>query len=580
MAGLIPQSFLDDLLARADIVAVIGSRVHLKKMGANWMGRCPFHEEKTPSFSVSPAKQIYHCFGCGKGGNVLSFLMEFERLSFAEAVAGLANQLGMTIPETTAKSSYTSRFKELYAANEAVQERFVHALRNATVAIDYLQKRGFTGKICRDFGIGYAATWKSLEPLYRGNYALKKALLEVGVLIENHGRTYSRFGTRITFPIRNQRGQLIGFGGRTVSGEGAKYLNSPESLIFHKGEELYGLFEALKAGKHPYLMVVEGYLDVVSLAQFGFAHAVATLGTAITARQVQCLLKYTTQVIFCFDGDEAGRKAAVRALGNILPYLRDGVEAKFLFLPEGEDPDSLIRKIGLSDFEIFVRDQTVALSDFLLNYLDGQVSLSSFAGKARFVKLAAELLRNMPHGIYYRLLVESIADKVKLPVGEIERAMEDVSSKVGDEGIVKCRENSVFLVPSLRRLLTILLNFPQFIATSAEMPMLLEKSLPIAGIEMLNELISLVSRFPELTTGSILEHFRGKPQERLWHKLAEEEILLTEEALAKEVAGICNSLSKMGKELEVAALLKAANMRTLTDGERRKLQNLIASLKQ
>ncbi|HKJ77760.1 MAG TPA: DNA primase, partial [Gammaproteobacteria bacterium] len=355
MAGRIPQSFIDDLLSRVDIVEVIDARVPLKKAGRDYAACCPFHDEKTPSFTVSPTKQFFHCFGCGAHGTALGFLMEYDHMGFVEAVEELAAKQGLEIPyEGGAPAAGPGRdLKPLYDLLGQADRYFRHQLRNhpaAAKAVDYLKGRGVSGEVAAAFGLGYAPPgWDGLlQALGRDDGALKR-LVEVGLLIEREEdrRRYDRFRDRVIFPIRDPRGRTVGFGGRVLGDDKPKYLNSPESEVFHKGRELYGLYEAQQAVRRPErLLVVEGYMDVVALAQHGIANAVATLGTAATADHLQRLFRVTGEVVFCFDGDEAGGKAAWRALENAMPQMRDGRQVRFMFLPQGEDPDSLVRAIG------------------------------------------------------------------------------------------------------------------------------------------------------------------------------------------------------------------------------------------
>src|SRR5210317_1706727 len=394
MAGRIPQSFIDELLNRVDIVDLIDARLQLKKAGREYQACCPFHNEKTPSFTVSPGKQFYHCFGCGAHGSAISFLMEYDNLAFPEAIEELARSVGMEVPRESGSQAPQAEQQRTdhYALLERVDHFYRSQLRQhaqADKAVAYLKDRGLSGEIAQTFGLGYAPPgWDSLLKQF-GDPESQRLATELGLLVEkDDGGRYDRF--------RDRRGRCIGFGGRVLGDEKPKYMNSPESPVFHKGRELYGLFEARKANqKLERLLVVEGYMDVVALAQFGLTNAVATLGTATTPEHLERLYRTVSEVVFCFDGDAAGRRAAWRALENALPVLRDGREARFLFLPEGEDPDSLVRRIGAETFRKKTVE-SVPLSRFFYESLSQQVDTDSVDGRARLVELAKPLLQKLP----------------------------------------------------------------------------------------------------------------------------------------------------------------------------------------
>ena len=409
MAGRIPQSFINDLLDRTDIVDVIQRRMTLKKTGKNYSGLCPFHDEKTPSFSVSPDKQFFHCFGCQESGTALGFVMQFDRLEFPEAVEVLARDLGLEVPREDGGAPQRKVDPTLYDVLERAEKFYRSELRNHPVAIEYLKSRGLTGEVARDFGIGYAPdAWQGLIDALGG---LKSQLLVATGMANksDKGRLYDRFRDRIMFPIRDTRGRVIGFGGRTLGpADGPKYMNSPETEIFHKGEELYGLYEARKALRNiDRLIIVEGYMDVVALAQHGVANAVATLGTASGTQHFQKIYRYTDEVVCCFDGDDAGRAAAWKALENALPVLNEHRQLKFAFLPDGEDPDSLVRTQGRDQF-VKIMDNALPGMEFLLQRLAVGLDMESVDGRARFNGLAGPYLDKMADGILKDLLRERI----------------------------------------------------------------------------------------------------------------------------------------------------------------------------
>ena len=441
MAGLIPQAFIDNLLNRADIIDVIDKRVPLKKSGKNYSACCPFHQEKTPSFSVQPDRQFYYCFGCGAAGNAIGFIMNFEQVDFPQAVENLAKENGLEVPreESPAAAQKHSENAKLYEVLEQASNYYQQQLRHhkdREQPIAYLKARGLSGAIAKDFNIGYApAGWDNLITELGVDETTVASLAKSGMLIEKERSPdatkakearehYDRFRHRIMFPIRDARGRTIAFGGRVLGDDKPKYLNSPETPVFHKGSELYGLYEAKKAGnKHTQLLVVEGYMDVIALAQAGIRNAVATLGTATGAYHLQRLFRMVSQVVFCFDGDQAGRTAAWRALEASLPEMQDGRQVKFLFLPEGEDPDTLVRKIGFDKFNQVIADAT-PLEAFFFDKLSVDIDVDSIEGKAKLSKLAKPLLKLLPHGVYGQLMKDKLAQLMGIGGEALEKLME------------------------------------------------------------------------------------------------------------------------------------------------------------
>ncbi|MDH3895499.1 MAG: DNA primase, partial [Chromatiales bacterium] len=378
MAGLIPQDFIDDLIARADIIEVVGRRVQLKKAGREFKACCPFHDEKTPSFTVSPGKGFYHCFGCGAHGTAIGFLMEFDHMSFVEAIESLAGSMGVDVPRSESDKP-ARRYDELFSLLDTIARHFQDCLKDSPTAVEYVKNRGIDGSTAKRFGIGYAPDgWSNVLDKFGKSTEAAQRLLATGMIIEkDNGKHYDRFRDRIMFPIRDARGRTIGFGGRTLGDGEPKYLNSPETVLFHKGRELYGLYEARQALRNiEQLVVVEGYMDAVALARHGIDFAVATLGTATTSDHLNRLFQLTENVCFAFDGDRAGRKAAWRALENALPQIREGRQIRFMFLPEGHDPDSYVNEFGTDAF-LKALDEGLALSEFLIKELAGQVDMSS-----------------------------------------------------------------------------------------------------------------------------------------------------------------------------------------------------------
>lgn len=438
MAGLIPQSFIDDMLDRLDIVDVVDSRVKLKKTGKNYSACCPFHDEKTPSFTVSPDKQFYYCFGCGASGNALGFVMDYERLSFPEAVESLARLTGLEVPrevQTEAQEKREQEKRSIYTLLEKADGFYQQQLRHHPskhLAVNYLKNRGLDGKTAKTYGVGFAPPgWDNLLKSLAHNDEDKHLLIEGGMLIhqEQEKKLYDRFRHRIMFPIRDTRGRVIGFGGRVLGDDKPKYLNSPETPVFHKGQELYGLYEARLAYRElPRLLVVEGYMDVVSLAQFGIGYGVATLGTACGPDHLDRAFKYTNEVVFCFDGDKAGRSAAHRALEASLDTMTDGRTVKFLFLPEGEDPDTLVRQIGPEKFERMI-ELAVPFEDYLFDAVAEGLNIRTMEGRATFSKRAAPLLERLPKGVFRELMFESLATRTGLNRNILQELIQEQQSK-------------------------------------------------------------------------------------------------------------------------------------------------------
>jgi DNA primase len=583
MTGRIPHAFIDDLLTRTDIVDVIDSRVPLKKAGREYKACCPFHNEKTPSFTVSQVKQFYHCFGCGAHGSAISFLMEYEHMEFVEAVEELAHIAGLEVPREAAPGSAPpSSSQPLYALLEEVSRYYQQQLRThpqAARAVEYLKRRGLTGDVAARFDIGFAPPgWDNLAKALGRDTSSRAALLQTGLLIERNGSgAYDRFRDRIQFPIRDRRGRTVGFGGRVLGDDTPKYLNSPESLIFHKSRELYGLYEARKALRHlERILVVEGYMDVVALAQFGIDYAVATLGTATTPDHLERLYRTVPEVVFCFDGDRAGRAAAWRALEIALPVLIDGREARFLFLPEGEDPDTLVRKIGKEEFEQGIMN-SVHLSDFLFDHLSSQVDTASIDGRARLVDLARPLLSRLPDSIFRQLMLERLAqiartDSLRL-AGRLDKPAENRAG-AATSAPVSAHPSGGGKSP-VREAIAMLLHQPD-LALKIEPPPIREPD-AIPGVSLLLELLELLQRQPGLNTGAVLEHWRGREESRYLHKLAQWTPLTENLDLAAEVRGHLTRITHRITEMRIGELLDAERHRTLNEVEKQELKALFQS---
>ncbi|TCO82221.1 DNA primase [Plasticicumulans lactativorans] len=515
MAGRIPQDFLDQLLARVDIVEVVDSRVMLRKSGREFAACCPFHNEKTPSFYVSPTKQFYHCFGCGVHGNAIDFLMAYEHLAFPEAVEELARLVGLEIPRE-AHPAQERPDDDLLAWVDAADRWFQRQLRahpERQRAIDYLRGRGLSGEIAKAYGIGFAPPGRdALSTALRARGAALRALIAAGLVADREGgEPIDRFRDRIMFPIRDRRGRTIAFGGRILGDGQPKYLNSPESPVFHKGQELYGLYEARTSLRSiPRLLVVEGYMDVIMLAQHGVRYAVATLGTSTTSEHTERLFRITREVIFCFDGDRAGREAAWRALENVLPHLREGRQVGFLFLPEGEDPDSLVRREGREAFERRL-GEAAPLGDYLVAHLEAQVdNLDSVDGHARLLELAKPLLERMPDTPLREMLVQRIG--AGSLVHRFTRLQQTAPGGGTPAGRVDHRRTPV------RHAIALLLSHPE-LATQVDVPPGLEHA-PLPGIKLLTELLEMLRGNPHLPLGVLLERYdRGTTERHVLERL-------------------------------------------------------------
>jgi DNA primase len=537
MAGKIPQHFIDDLLSRVDIVELIDGRVPLKKAGREYHACCPFHNEKTPSFTVSATKQFYHCFGCGAHGTAIGFLMEYDHMEFVEAIEELAKHVGVEVPREVSenRARQDKSAPDLYelmqrAANFYSQQLRLHPDSNPAVA--YLKGRGLSGEVARDFGIGYAPPgWDNLFKALGGQNP--QLLITAGLLVEKEGgKRYDRFRERIMFPIRDRRGRVIGFGGRVLNDDKPKYLNSPETPIFHKGHELYGLYEARQAHRElPRLLVVEGYMDVVALAQYGIRYAVASLGTAVTPEHIEQLFRACDEVVFCFDGDRAGRDAAWRGLEVALPHMRDGRRLRFMFMPDGEDPDTLVRQIGAEAFEQQL-SQAQPLDEFLIEQFKQQGDFKRMDGQARLVEQSRPLLGKLPEGVYRHKLLERLAPLANIAPERLAQLLglggNNSTAAAPARRTAPARPGAGKQQPSqLRHAISLLLQHPQLAATAGEPQRF--NALQQPGIALLIELLELLQANPHLSTAALLEHWRGRDEERHLFTLAQRELLLDAE---------------------------------------------------
>ena len=594
MAGLIPQSFIDNLLSRTDIVDVVDQRVPLKKQGNNYTACCPFHQEKTPSFSVNQERQFYYCFGCGVGGNAIGFIMDYEKIDFPIAVEALAKDLGLEVPHEESQTQQTkakidpSLYDVLSEANHYYQTQLRKHPQKQTV-VNYLKNRGLTGKVAAKFSIGFAPPgWQNLLKELGTDKNKQKLLLEAGLtLARNKDRSqsksqgrgsdrdfYDRFRDRIMFPIRDSRGRVIAFGGRVLGDEKPKYLNSPETSIFQKSSELYGLYELKKSrDKIDKIILVEGYMDVIALSQMGITNAVATLGTATNVRHLNKIFKQVSEIVFCFDGDEAGSKAAWRALETALPLMHDGRQVKFLFLPSGEDPDTYVRSIGQAHFLKKV-NKAKPLEDFLFEHLLADLDTTTGEGKARLSNLAKTHLNKIPDGIYSRLMFEKLADLIGLPAQSIaqlfsneespkhrsvSRDPKEVSHDDGSQYTAAKPPSSKKAInfhqkPASIKAIELLLQKPEIALSLTKDIQVLTKA-EDEGRKLLLSLIEMVRGDPRTDVYTILGYCYGSELGNQFTQIFGDEKITPKEGLEEEFIQIVdNILSDMNKTIELLEL--------------------------
>ncbi len=571
MAGHIPESFIDELLARTDIVELINARVPLKKLGRNFVACCPFHDEKTPSFTVSPAKQLYHCFGCGASGSAIRFLMEYDRLTFPEAVEALAAHCGLQMPQglnfqetEDAKRQYQ---QALYQLNQEVAAFYARQLQEPSgqAAVDYLRRRGVDGKTVRRYGLGYAPSgWETLVRRFKVELLEQAGLVSV----KEGGRSYDRFRHRLMFPIRNRRGQVVGFGGRALDeAQSPKYLNSPETDIFNKSREVYGLYEALQTGGRPQrILVVEGYLDVIALAQYGIPHAVAILGTAVTSEHTRLLFHYVEELMFCFDGDAAGYKAAWRALEAVLPQLEAGRKVSFLWLPQGEDPDSLIRKEGAEEFMRRMR-QAEPLSAYFFRALSEGLNLSHLEDRLALRERARPLLQRLPNGEFRRMMQSRLAELARSPAVE-KQALQNQSGQ---------RLPSLSQPSLEERIAALLIHHPQMFTC---LPIEFLKAARAGRYgELLTQLLTVVEAIEDPTPESIAAKLPSSPHgARLQELLSQKELQILKEP-EEELREAIAFLEQKAQRARLKALTLKADTQGLSEAEKAELRSLMASLR-
>ena len=573
----LPDDFIEEVLARTDLVALVSARVPLKRSGKNFSACCPFHKEKTPSFTVSPDKQFYYCFGCGANGNAISFLRDYEHKHFVDAVSVLAQAAGLALPnESPSSQQRTQTTRHLYEMLAQAQQYYSEQLSNPSVhqrAIQYLKKRQITNLIAKEFGLGYAPEgWDNLKTaLVHSNKELNDAL-EAGLLVQKEDRFYDRFRDRIMFPIRDQRGRTIAFGGRVLGDDKPKYLNSPETPLFQKSNELYGLFEVLQAKqKLKKILIVEGYIDVIALAQHHIRFAVAMLGTATSTAHLERLFRHVPELIFCFDGDDPGRKAAARALDVVIPCLKDGRQVRFLFLPEGEDPDTLVRKEGKELFNARI-DKAQPISEFLFAHLSEDLDLSSMDGRSRMATLALPQLARLPGGFLQELMIEHLAELTRIDSQTLKQQLQHegknketvvegahpaavarkpalvVNNHVPNRNKFAGQENSVPAenVQSLaltHKIIRLLLQLPQQAQLIAMPNELREVDLPHTNL--LIAMLECFKKMPTMSTAALLGHWHDTREGNTLAGLAAQEFLLCDSHAELEISEALHQLRKL-----------------------------------
>ncbi|APD85127.1 DNA primase [Alteromonas sp. Mex14] len=586
MAGKIPRDFIDDLLSRTDVVDVVDSRVKLKKAGKNYQACCPFHNEKSPSFTVSQDKQFYHCFGCGAHGNAISFIMEFDRLEFVEAIEELARYHGLEVPREKGSRPAMSEEKKQqqqddYAVMEQVARFFQHQLRqngNSKKAIDYLKNRGLSGDIVKQWEIGYAPdSWDALLNTFGKDPQRIKQLIDLKLVNRNdQGRTYDFFRDRIMFPIRDKRGRVVGFGGRVLDDGGPKYLNSPETRIFHKGSELFGFYSARQNNRNlDTVVIVEGYMDVVALSQFDINIATAALGTATTPEHIQMLVRATSHIVCCYDGDRAGREAAWRALENALPALKDGVRLSFLFLPDGEDPDTMVRQIGKEAF-MGMLDEAMPLSRFFFENLLKTHNVGSPEGKIALKKAALPLIESTLGEDQKQMLLEELAKHT----GEFDRfkLQQDITrANQGSKQAYSPSRNQVNKpkLSPLRMLIRLLIDKPALASICEDVQIDIFAGSTAAGMDLLRDVHRYCLANPKAKTAQLVENFRDHPHSSTIAKLLLQEHLVKDEDAERVYNDSFARLLDGHFDSRIETLISRSRVQPLTQAEKQELNLLM-----
>ena len=581
MSERIPQDFIDDLIERADVSEVIGKRVEIKKAGKEYKACCPFHNERTPSFTVSPEKGFYHCFGCGAHGTALGFLMDYERLTFVEAIEELAKMVGVAVPKTKEDRVVSKENNHLKNLLSQISEYYEKNLKESKNAIQYFKYRGIDGTTAKHYALGFAKdSWDDVLNNFGKTEKDKKQLLACGLLIKKDGGGYyDRFRNRVMFPIRNNRGEVVGFGGRVISDEEPKYLNSPETTLFKKGELLYGLFESKKSiAERKSAVIVEGYTDVIGLYQFGVGNSLATLGTATTENHINKVFRISDQIIFCFDGDDAGRKAAEKAMKLCLPLVRKNKEAYFLIL-EDEDPDEFIRQHGHQEFE--ARLATAKSTDeFLITICNQNSDINSVKGKANAVENAMALVDTIQDGIYKDLMIEKIALEYNLALEKVAKyaPSKKITKKVSRTDGQRKKRAYLKNRPSLiNQAIRILLHKPELgkmIDLNNQF-----KHLDQKGIGVLREIIQLIHTKDSIKLATIIEHFQDQKLQRYLSQLAMGDGLINKDEMLSEFNDITQRLNTQDLRKELAILIERAKSKSLNEEDTKRLKALSKNIK-
>jgi DNA primase len=569
----IPKTFIQDLLNQINLIDLIEKRIRLKKVGSRFTAKCPFHQEKTASFYVEPQKQFYYCFGCHAHGNAISFLMEYDRLSFVEAIETLATSLGLSIPSDPKESSLSKKQIQRYEFIEKISRFYQKQLAQSNRAKQYLKQRGISEKTQKHFQLGFAPNqWDTLTQKITQKPELSKILQETGMICkkDNTAHFYDRFRNRLIFPIKNAQGKTIAFGGRSLDNQQIpKYLNSPETPLFQKGSELYGLSLLKRPEK---ILVVEGYMDVIALYEHGIDFALAPLGTAITKQQIQLLTRYTCEIVFCFDGDEAGQKAAWKALEILCPMMKDGLYAHFLTLANGEDPDSLLQSKGKTAFEQILK-KAIPLEDFFFNTLSQPFNLETIHGKTQLAESAKPYLNTLPNGLFKQLMIEKLAKLTEVSIEQLNVSSPKYSIALSQEKWSQ-KKNKRKAPSAMRTVIRLLLQNPYLVEHLSDLQLLNSISLP--GTHLLKELIQIIQSDPHISTAILLEHFREKPQEqKQLAQLALEEHIIPKEGLKEEFLGAIRCIQQQGMQKTINELLERSKTKALSQEEKNMLQVLI-----
>lgn len=564
----IPQDFINDLIAKSSIVDYIGRYVQLKQFGPSFKAACPFHNEKTPSFSVSSTKQVYHCFGCGVSGNIITFIMQFNNIDFVEAVTQLANELNVELPTVNEEQSDLN--KKIFASKDIytkINQLYVTALSQNEVAKKYINDRGISSSSRKKYNIGYSPdVWDFITSKFKKDLNM---LLETGMIVKNNNKLYDRFRGRLMFPILNDRGNCIGFGARTLTDAIPKYLNSSDSFLFKKGSELYGLYEIISKKKNiNHIIVVEGYMDVIALSNFQISNAVASLGTAVTKNQIQKILKYTDKITFCFDGDKAGRAAAWKALLNTIPFMHKGIFVKFVFLPEGEDPDSYVNKVGKDGIAKYFRSGQ-DLTDYMFSHLSSLHLRDDISSKTNFINACNDVIKTIPKSIFRSLLEEKLNTMTGINTTE---------TVINNKPLTATIKHKPKSFNNMNKLLAILIQNPKIYPSIKDKIQTIKNILQANNVA--NDIISYLDQVqPDISPANIIEYFRSHDQSSTIHTLMNYDVVIPETGSIDECYYLISSIEKSFIQDNINELVAKSKLGKLSDSERQLLQDLLLQQK-